>query len=172
MKVIITGSLGNISKPLAMALVRQHTVTVVSSKAERQNEIEAIGATAAIGTMYDAEFLTKTFAGADIVYAMESLGEGFAFNQKINYRTAVREIGNAYKQALEQSGVKKLIHLSSIGAHTDKGNGMLAFHYEIEHTLAQLPQHLSIKTMRPVGFYNNMFAYIPTIKSQGAIIQN
>ncbi len=30
----------------------------------------------------------------------------------------------------------------------------------------------SIKTMRPVGFYYNMFAFMPTIKSQGIIVSN
>ena len=64
------------------------------------------------------------------------------------------------------------MHLSSIGAHTDKGNGILAFHYNVENILKQLPDDVSIKFMRPVGFYYNMFAFIPTIKTQGAIIQN
>lgn len=36
-------------------------VTVISSKAERKLAIEAIGATAAIGSMDDAIFLTKAF---------------------------------------------------------------------------------------------------------------
>jgi len=62
--------------------------------------------------------------------------------------------------------------LSSIGAHTDKGNGLLAFHSHVEAILNELPQNVSIKFMRPVGFYYNMLAFIPTIKAQGAIIQN
>ncbi len=45
MKIILTGSLGNISKPLTKYLVgKGNTVTVISSKAERQKEIEALGA--------------------------------------------------------------------------------------------------------------------------------
>jgi hypothetical protein len=51
MKVVITGSLGNISKPLAHELVAQgHAVKVISSKPEKQTDIEALGATAAIGS--------------------------------------------------------------------------------------------------------------------------
>ena len=57
MKIIITGSLGHISKPLTEALVQKgHTVTVISSKPERKKEIEALGAVAAIGTMEDTDF--------------------------------------------------------------------------------------------------------------------
>ena len=173
MKITLTGSLGHISKPLAKELLqRGHTVTVISSKAERQREIEALGAKAVIGTMEDADFLTKAFMGADIVYVMETLGEGFFFNQKLDYMTAITTIGNNYKQAIKQSGVKNVIHLSSIGAHTDKGNGMLAFHYRVENILKQLPEDVSIKTMRPVGFYYNMFAFMPTLKNQGTIVSN
>ena len=85
---------------------------------------------------------------------------------------AIDTIGRAYKQAIEQSGVKRVIHLSSIGAHTGKGNGILAFHYNVEQLLNQLPADVSIKFMRPVGFYYNMFAFIPTIRAQHAIISN
>ncbi len=75
MKIIVTGSLGNISKPLTEELVKKgHSVTVISSKAERQKDIEALGAKAAIGTMADADFLSVTFKGADAVYVMEALG--------------------------------------------------------------------------------------------------
>ncbi len=36
MNIVLTGSLGNISKPLAQELVQKgHSVTVISSKAER-----------------------------------------------------------------------------------------------------------------------------------------
>lgn len=37
MKIVLTGSLGNISKPLAIGLVEKgHQVTVITSKKEKQ----------------------------------------------------------------------------------------------------------------------------------------
>jgi uncharacterized protein YbjT (DUF2867 family) len=173
MNIILTGSLGHISKPLTKILIEKgQSVTVISSKSERQKDIEALGAKAAIGTMQDVEFLTKAFTGADIVYLMEAFGAHRFFDQNFNYLDAIDKVANNYKQAVEQSSVKRVVHLSSIGAHTDKGNGMLAFHYNIENILKELPEDVSIKFMRPVGFYYNMFAFIPTIKKQDAIIQN
>jgi len=173
MKIIVTGSLGHISKPLTEELVQKgHAVTVISSKPERQKDIEALGATAAIGTMEDADFLSVTFKGADVVYVMETFGSGSFNDQNLDVITAISKIGNNYRQAIQQSGVKRVIHLSSIGAHTDKGNGILAFHYNVENILKKLPDDVSIKFMRPVGFYYNMFAFIQTIKTQGAIISN
>jgi uncharacterized protein YbjT (DUF2867 family) len=173
MKIIVTGSLGNISKPLAQELVQKgHDVTVISSKTERQKDIETIGAKAAIGSIENVDFLSETFKGADIVYLMESLGAGAYFDKNVDVNKVIANIGKNYKQAIDQSGVKRIVHLSSIGAHMDKGNGLLAFHYNVENILKQLPEDVSIKFMRPVGFYYNMFAYIPLIKSQNAIIQN
>ncbi|HEY8933891.1 MAG TPA: NAD(P)H-binding protein [Cyclobacteriaceae bacterium] len=173
MKIVVTGSLGHISKPLTEELVQKgHTVTVVSSKAERQKDIEAIGAKVAIGTMEDVDFLTSTFKGADIVYVMEAIGYGSFFDHNIDVMEAINKIANNYKRAIQQSDVKRVVHLSSIGAHTNQGNGILTFHYNAENILKQLPTDVSIKFMRPVGFYYNMFAFIQSIKTQGTIVSN
>ncbi len=174
MQIIVTGSLGNIGKPLATELVQKgHSLTVISSSAERKAAIEALGAKAAIGSMFDIDFLAATFKGADIVYLMETMeAAGDMFDKSADFIGTINKIGNNYKTAVGKSGVKKVVHLSSIGAHTDKGTGILVFHYNAESLLRQLPDDVSIKFMRPVGFYNNMFAFIPTIKTQGAIVQN
>ena len=173
MKITIAGSLGNISKPLTKELVKNgHQVTVISSKPERQKDIEALGAKAAIGTMEDAGFLSTSFKGADAVYVMETMGGNSFFDPNLDIIAAINKIGNNYKQAIEQSGVKRVVHLSSIGAHTDKGNGLLAFHYNVENILQTLPSDVSITFMRPVGFYYNLLGFINTIKTQGVIATN
>jgi len=174
MNIVLTGSLGNIGKPLATALVQKgHSVTVISSNAERKAAIEALGAKAAIGSMFDADFLTSTFKGADIVYLMETMeAVGDMFDKSVDFIGTINKIGNSYKTAVEQSGVKKVVHLSSIGAHTDKGTGILIFHYNVESFLRRLPADVAVKFIRPVGFYINLFAFVQTIKHQGAIISN
>ncbi len=173
MKIIVTGSLGNISKPLTKKLVQKgHSVTVISSKAERQKDIEAIGAKAAVGTMKDADFLADAFKGADVAYVMETLAADAFFDPNVDVIAATSDIGNNYKQAIEQSGVKRVVHLSSVGAHTDKGTGLIAMHYNVENILRQLPDDVSIKFMRPVGFYTTLLPFIQIIKTQGAIVSN
>jgi NAD(P)H dehydrogenase (quinone) len=43
MKIVVTGSLGNISKPLTKLLVEKgHSVTVISSDPRKQSAIEAL----------------------------------------------------------------------------------------------------------------------------------
>ncbi len=173
MNIVLTGSLGNIGKPLTQELVQKgHSVTVISSNPERQKDIEALGAKAAIGTIQDVDFLSATFKDADIVYLMEAWeGIGNMFDKDVDFVAEFNRIGNIYKQAVEHSGVKRIVHLSSIGAHTDKINGSLLVHHNVEKILKQLPEDVSIKFMRPVGFYTNLFRFMQSIKTQGAIVQ-
>lgn len=171
MKVVLTGSLGHISKPLAKELIAKgQSLTIFSSKADKQQEIENMGAKAAIGTINDPGFLATTFKGADIVYTMTPPAN--FFDPNLDMIAHFGELANNFKQAILQAGVTKVIHLSTIGAHTNKGNGMLAYGYEIESVLNTLPDTVAIKVMRPVGFYYNMFAFIPAIKNKGNIFQN
>lgn len=171
MKIVLTGSLGHISKPLAKELIEKgHDVTVISRDAKKQQDIKALGAKPAIGTVEDVDFLTSTITGADAVYLMEAPGN--FFDPAFNYIEYIGRLGHVFVEAVKRSGVNRIVHLSSIGAHTDKGNGILAFHYHIEQILNSLPADVAIAFMRPVGFYYNMFAFIPTIKAQGAIYAN
>ncbi len=171
MKIIVTGSVGHISRPLANELVQMgHTITIISSNPERKKDIESLGATAAIGSVEDLDFLTAVFTGADAVYCMEPPID--YFYPDADFITYYDRIGHNYAKAIQESGVKRVVHLSSIGAHTDKGNGMLVFHYRIEKILKQMPQDIAITFMRPVGFYYNLFAFVPSIKTQGAIVSN
>jgi len=169
MKIILTGSLGPISKPLAIQLTAKgHEVTVISSHADRQKEIETLGAKAAIGSIEDVDFLTETFTGADVAYLMEPTIN--LFDPTVDLLKHYEKICEKYVQAILNSGLKRIVHLSSIGGHSSTGNGMLALHYYAEQTLKRLPEDVAITTLRPMSFYSNIMAFIPTIKEQNALI--
>jgi uncharacterized protein YbjT (DUF2867 family) len=71
MKIIITGSTGNISKPLTTMLVEAgHEVSVITSDNKKTEEIKGLGAEPLVGSVEDADFLLETFQGADAVYTM------------------------------------------------------------------------------------------------------
>lgn len=167
MKIIVTGSLGHISKPLAQQLVAGgHEVTVISTQADRQSEIEALGAAAAIGSVTDAAFLSAVFAGADAVYAM--IPPNFAAPDSLLY---YQTVGRSYAGAIKQAGVKRVVHLSSWGAHLPEGTGYIVGSHEVEVLLNQLPG-VSVTHLRPGSFYYNLFSFIPMIKQAGIIGSN
>jgi len=172
MKIVVTGSLGYVSKPLIEKLVQKgHSVTVISSSADKQVAIEAMGAEAAIGIMADSEFLTNTFTDADAVYCMLAFHGTFTDpdNTADKIIAEARKVANNYVQAIEHSGVKRVVYLSSIGAEMTEGSGLISIHHNAEITLNELPADVSIAFMRPSGFYKNLFAFVHFVKNQGII---
>lgn len=167
MKIIVTGSLGHISQPLTMELVQKgHSVTVISSKPGKRQAIEVLGAIAAIGSLEDVDFLKSTFAGADAVYCM--IPPNFAELNQVAY---YNRIGNTYAHAIQQSGVKRVVHLSSWGAHRDKGTGIIIGSHNVENILNKL-QGVVITHLRAGSFYYNLYSFVDMIKGAGFIGAN
>lgn len=171
MKIVITGSLGHISKPLAEQLVQQkHDVTVISSNPEKTKDIESVGAKAAIGSLEDADFLTTSFTGADAVYCM--IPPNNYFDQNLDLEGYYTRLGNNYAQAIKQSGVKRIVNLSTIGGHLKKGSGILIGAHKVQIILDELPEDVAITHIRPTSFFYNLYAHANTIKNQGCIMAN
>lgn len=171
MKIIITGSLGHISKPLTKQLVQKgHAITVISSNPEKQKDIEILGANAAIGSLEDVDFLVKTFTGADAVYCM--IPPNNYFDQNLDLIEYYRTLGRNYAQAISQSGVRRVVNLSTIGGHLEKGSGILLGAHHVQNILNELPSDVAITHMRPTSFFYNLYGYADMIKNQGCIMAN
>ena len=156
MNIIVTGSLGNISKPLTQILLGQgHAVTVVSSDPKKMADIETLGAKAAIGSIADVDFLIKTFTGADAVYAMIPL----SFTEP-DLGAYFRRIAQNYRQALEQAAVKRVVVMSGWAADLVKSEN-------VEGVFDGLDASITI--MRPGSFYTNFYQSIDLIKGKGFI---
>ncbi|MGF7041602.1 NmrA family NAD(P)-binding protein [Mucilaginibacter lappiensis] len=167
MKIIVTGSLGHISKPLTQELVQKgHAVTVISSNPEKQAAIEALDATAAIGLVDDVDFLASTFINADAVFCM--VPPNFAEPDQIAYYS---QVGSNYAQAIGQSGIKRVVHLSSYGAHLDKGTGFIVGSHRVENILNKLV-NTAITHLRPGYFYYNLYRFADMIKGAGIMGTN
>jgi uncharacterized protein YbjT (DUF2867 family) len=167
MKIVVTGSLGNIGKPLTQTLVQSgHEVTVITSSPDRQKDIEALGAKAAIGSVEDIDFLTATFTGADVVHTMIPPNSGAP--DPIVYSQTV---GSNYAKAIQQSGVKRVVHISSYGAELEKGAGLIVLQRHVEEMLNQLPLE-SLTFLRATYIYYNLYRFVDMIKNAGFIASN
>ena len=167
MNIIVTGSLGNVGEPLTSNLVKRgHAVTVISSSPGRQPAIEALGARAAIGSLQDADFLTSSFESADAVFAM--IPPNVGVDDVIAY---YREVGRSYAQAVRDSGVKRMVHLSSWGAHREAGTGVIVGAHEVEEILNTL-SGVALTHLRAGSFYTNLYGFTEAIRAQGVIRSN
>src|SRR5258708_33987004 len=167
MKITLTGSLGNVSKPLAEILIKNaHEITIISSDSKKISDIEALGAKAAIGSVSDVAFLTEAFKGADAIYTMVPP------NWRVsNYRQYIAETGKNYLEAIKASGAKRVVNLSSVGAHLSEGTGPIAGLYDVEHTLNAL-EGVAIKHLRAGIFYINFFFDMGIIRNMGIMGNN
>lgn len=167
MKIILTGSLGNINKPLAEILINNgHEVTIISTDQKKVNDIEALGAKAAIGSVSDVAFLTRTFEGADAVYTMVPPNWGVT-----NYKKYIAQTGKNYHESIKASDVKRVVNLSSVGAHLPDGTGPIAGLFHVEKTLNSLTD-VAVKHLRAGIFYINFFFAIGTIRKMGIMGNN
>lgn len=167
MRITLTGSLGNISRPLAIQLIAAgHQVTIISSTADRKAQIEALGAIPAIGSVSDTDFLTGAFSGADVVYTM--VPPDFAVPDLLQY---FADTGISYAAAIRRSGVQRVVHLSSMGAHLDPGPGPIAGAREVEAILNRL-EGVSIKHLRAPFFYINFYNNMDMIRHMGILGSN
>ncbi len=156
MKIIVTGSLGNISKPLTEILVSHgHTVTVISSDSKKGKAIEVLGTTPAIGSMADLSFLTNTFTGADAVYAMIPL----SFTEP-DLGEYLRRIAKNYAEALKKAATKRVVVMSGWAANLTSSENVESIFDDLD---------ASITIMRPASFYSNFYQSIDLIKGKGFI---
>jgi len=156
MKIIVTGSLGNISQPLTAILIAQgHQVIVVSSDSKKLTTIEALGATPAIGSISDVAFLINTFKGADAVYAMIPL----SFTEP-DLGAYMHRMAQNYAQALKAAGTKRIVVMSGWAADLIKGEN-------VEHVFDGMDASITI--MRPGSFYTNFYQSMDLIKGKGFI---
>lgn len=167
MKIVITGSLGNVGKTLTANLAQKgHQVIGITHQAEKQKEVENLGATAALGSLDDVEFLTSTFAGADAVFCM--IPPEYSGKDSMQH---YRKIGSSYAKAIKNTGVKRVVHLSSWGADLEKGTGFIAGSHNVENILNSI-SGIKITHLRAGYIFYNLYSYVEMIKAQNIIGTN
>jgi uncharacterized protein YbjT (DUF2867 family) len=167
MNIILTGSIGHISKPLAQSLIDAgHDVSIISSKKENTEAIEALGARPLIGSVESADFITQAFKDADAVYLMIPPTWNVA-----DWLTYQKNVSHNFVNAISANGIKKVVVLSSIGAHMINGAGPIDGLAYLEGLINELPE-INATYLRPSYFYYNFFSMIPLIKANGFMGSN
>lgn len=164
MKYALTGSAGHISKPIAEKLLAaDHEVRVIGRKPDHLQPLVEQGATAAIGSVEDVDFLKNAFAGADAVYTMVP-----PFFDATDWKAWIGQIGKNYAEAIRANEIKYVVNLSSIGAHLPDGCGPVTGMHRTEQALNTL-KDVNIKHLRPGYFYHNYLASVPMMKQTNVL---
>jgi uncharacterized protein YbjT (DUF2867 family) len=167
MNIVVTGSLGHVGQPLVRLLVGSgHRVTVISHSHERAAAITSLGATPVIGSLEDPKLLTAAFANAEAAFLM--VPPNFAELDQVAY---YRRVVEHYRAAIAASGVKRLVYLSSYGAHLPKDTGFILGAHHAETLLNEL-KGVSLTHLRAGYFYYNLYNFAEVIRHTGRIFSN
>jgi uncharacterized protein YbjT (DUF2867 family) len=159
---VIMGATGHIGRRIAETLLeRGHRVKAVGRNRTRLAPLVEKGAEAAVGTLSDAEFLTRALLDADAAFVMIPPD----MHTETVWATQTR-IGAAIAEAIRRSGVSYVVNLSSQGAHLSRGTGPIAGLHEQEERLNRI-QGLNVVHLRASFFMENLENNLDLIRTQG-----
>ncbi|MDP9229713.1 MAG: NAD(P)H-binding protein, partial [Bacteroidota bacterium] len=143
--ITILGATGQVgSKTVNNLIGKGHTLRLVARHADKLQQFAGMeGVEIHAGDSLDSDFLAHVIKGSDVVMLMmpadfqaENIGE---FQDKL---------GKAQIEAIQKSGVKKVLFLSSVGGHTEEHTGIVAGLARQELRLKQLP-NADVLILRP-----------------------
>lgn len=159
--IAVMGASGNTGKVVAEELLgRGLEVRAIGRDARKLEALAARGAETAVGDGSDPGFLARAFSGAESAYTL--IPPDFRAQ---DFRAHQDRIGEATAAALRQSGVKRVVLLSSVGADLPAGTGPIAGLYAQEKRLAGLGA--DVLSLRAGYFFENLHASLPLIRHQG-----
>lgn len=150
---VITGASGNTGSVIARKLLDSgKQVRVIGRNHDHLREFTSRGAEAAIINMMDAAKLARAFHGAEAVYAMippnPSEADVYGYDERIT---------TALVSALTNAQVKHVVSLSSIGAGTSSGTGLVVGLHRLEQALNRIAG-LNVLHLRAGYFMENTLA--------------
>jgi uncharacterized protein YbjT (DUF2867 family) len=127
----------------------------------RLGPLAAKGAEPWPGHIGDKTFLEKAFSGAGGAFVL--IPPGY---EAPDYRGYQEHVGASLVSALSKARVPRVVALSSVGAHLDKGTGPILGLHGLETRLREL-RDAEVACLRPGYFMENHLWSIPLIRGRG-----
>jgi len=162
--IVITGATGNTGTPAAEALLAQgERIRVIGRDAAKLERFTSKGAEPFVGNAEDASEMERAFDGATAAYLVipQAL-------QRDDFRDYQERISDAYASAVQKSGVKFAVTLSSIGAQNAAKVGPITGLHKMEEKLNRIPG-LNVLHLRPATFMENLLMSIDGIRMMNVL---
>lgn len=152
MKIVVTGALGNVGRPLIEELVKKgHSVTGIIRDPNKQEDLRLLGAKVAVGSVKDPLFLKIVFRGVDAIFCM--IPPDYTTPDQIGH---YKDVADSYATAIIDAGIKKIVHLSSWGADLDKGTGYILGSHNTENILNTIPNISITHFLLPIAMMQEL----------------
>ena len=161
-KIIVLGATGTVGSKISEILLNQgNQVTLIARHTEKLEKFRSLGAEIIAGDITDIQTLTNAFRNADSAFVL------LPDNVKAeNTRAYQRQVTSGLIEAIENSGIKHIVNMSSLGSHMHEGNGMMAGTGEQEVRLNQL-KDVNVVHIRSAYFMENFLRTIGVVKKMG-----
>jgi uncharacterized protein YbjT (DUF2867 family) len=161
---VVLGASGNTGHVVATNLLANgEKVRVVGRSAAHLQILAAKGAETFIADVSDAGALAKAFHQADSAYVM--IPPNLSSNDPLGYSNRV---GDAITAAVQNTGVKNVVSLSSIGADKPGGTGPVLGLHHLEQKLNQV-SGANVLHLRPGYFMENTLPQVNAIRNMGLV---
>ena len=160
-KIVILGATGTVGSKISDILLNEgYQITLVARHTEKLEMFRSSNAEIIAGDVMDVEILTNAFNNADSAFLI------LPDNVKAeNTRAYQRQVTSNYIEAIEKSGIKYIVNMSSVGSHMHEGNGIMGGTGEQEVRLNQL-KDVNILHIRSAYFMDNWLRIIGLVKTK------
>jgi uncharacterized protein YbjT (DUF2867 family) len=161
-KIVILGATGTVGSKISEILLNEgHQVTLIARHTDKLEKYRGLGAEIIAGDITDIETLTNAFKNADSAFIL------LPDNVKAeNTRVYQRMVTGTLIKAIEDSGIRYVVNMSSLGSHMHEGNGIMAGTGEQEVRLNQLKE-VNVLHIRSAYFMENFLRTIGLVKNKG-----
>ena len=161
---VVLGATGNTGHVVAKTLLsRGQKVRVVGRSAERLQPLAAEGAEIFVGDATDGPALTRAFKGAESAYVMVPPNPSSS-----DFRAFQDRVSDAIAAAVQNSGIKNVVSLSSIGADKPSGTGPVVGLYNLEQKLNSIDR-VNVLHLRAGYFMENTLPQVAVIRMVGSV---
>lgn len=160
---VVFGAAGQTGSAAADALLEKNLSVRVVLRSDKTADVwRAKGADVALADLNDARAMTNAMRDADAVYALNPP----AYNVTDMF-AAAREIGERYVAAIEDSGARKVVLLSSVGSQHAEGTGNILTTHILESLFSDL--EVPVAFLRAASFMENWSGVTKVAAEQGVL---
>lgn len=138
-------------------------VRAIGRNPDKLAALARAGAEVRAGDSRDPAFLADAFRGADGAYTLLATDR-----QAPDYAARQREEGEAIASALRESGLRRVVALSSLGADLPSGTGVILGLHAQEERLKAI-EGIDLLLLRPVSFFENFYDALGMIREAGML---
>lgn len=165
--ITIMGANGNTGRKIAEGLLAAGVpVRALGRSKEKLADLAALGAETRAGDTSDAAFLAGAFDGTDAAYTLLPTDQ-----RAPDYPGRQNAEGEAIVDAIEASGLRRVVALSSVGADVPQGTGVIGGLRRQEQRLRAI-EGIDLLLLRPVSFFENFYAALETIRHEGVVVDS